>query len=307
MTDVAVDRVEREVDRALLMNVAYRLLGSMADAEDVAQETYLRWYKMTVHERDAIRTPAAWCVRVATRICLDILTSARHRREQYVGPWLPEPVPGQRVDASGPPTDPADLVALDEHVTMAMLIVMESMTPAERVCFVLCDVFRFPFSEISDILSRSEAACRQLAVSARRRVESTRQCTRDVKRHSSAITALSQAFQRGDINSLMALLDPEVSVISDGGGRVSAALRPIVGVEKVIRYLAGIRRRESDVETSVVNVNGQAGLRMQQDGVTIAVAALDVREGLITRLWVVRNSEKLRYWNGERTDAELLS
>jgi RNA polymerase sigma factor (sigma-70 family) len=146
------DGGEREVDRTLLMKVAYRLLGSMADAEDVAQETYVRWYKMTGAERNAIRTPAAWFVRVATRICLDILTSARHRREHYVGPWLPEPVPGQRVDAPTASTDPADLVAIDEHITMAMLVVLDAMTPAERVSFVLHDVFRFPFSEISDVL-----------------------------------------------------------------------------------------------------------------------------------------------------------
>lgn len=303
MTDVAIDRVEREIDRGLLMSVAYRLLGSMADAEDVAQETYVRWYTMTEPERDAIRTPAAWCVRVATRICLDILTSARHRREKYVGPWLPEPVPGQRLEHSKPSTDPADLAAIDEHVTMAMLVVMESMTPAERVSFVLRDVFRFPFSEISEILGRSEAACRQLAASARRKVESGRPCTRDAKGHSGATIALTKALQRGDIKALLALLDPDVRVINDGGGRVHAALRPIVGAERVTRYLTGIRRREADVDTFVVNVNGQAGLRMQREGVTIAVATLDVRDGLITRLWVVRNSEKLRYWTGEYEDA----
>lgn len=300
MTDVAIDRAECEVDRTLLINVAYRLLGSMADAEDVAQETYLRWYKLSGAERDAIRTPAAWCVRVATRICLDILTSARHRREQYVGPWLPEPVPGQRINTPGVSTDPADLVVTDELVTMAMLVVLDSMTPAERVSFVLSDVFRFPFSEIGAILGRSDAACRQLAVSARRRVESTRQCSRDSKRHNDTTVALSKAFQRGDIEALIALLDPTVTVINDGGGRVHAALRPIVGADRVTRYLSGIRRREADVDTSLVNVNGQAGLRMQRDGVTIAVAALEVRDGLITRLWVVRNSEKLTCWNGRR-------
>ncbi|MDF2823768.1 MAG: polymerase sigma24 factor [Mycobacterium sp.] len=294
-----MDRVEREVDRALLINVAYRLLGSMADAEDVAQETYLRWFRMAESERDEIRTPAAWCVRVATRICLDNLTSARHRREQYVGPWLPEPVPGQRLAASSSAPDPADLVAIDEHVTMAMLVVLDSMTPAERVAFVLRDVFRFPFSDISEILGRSEAACRQLATSARRRVESGRPCARDAAQHKGTTVALTKAFQRGDIKALVALLAPDVSVVNDGGGLVRAALRPVVGVDRVVRYLTGIRDREADVDTSVVDVNGQAGLRMQRAGVTIAVAVLEVRQGLVTRVWVVRNSEKLRYWNGE--------
>jgi RNA polymerase sigma-70 factor (ECF subfamily) len=299
MADVEIDRLTGDLDRALLVNVAYRLLGSMADAEDVAQETYVRWYRMTAAERDVIRTPAAWCVRVATRICLDNLTSARHRREQYVGPWLPEPIPGQNLRTSSSPTDPAELVTLDEHVTMAMLVVLDSMTPAERISFVLRDVFSYPFSEISDILGRSEAACRQLAVSARRRVEPTRRCARDQQRHNDTTVALSRAFQRGDIASLIGLLDPDVSVTNDGGGRVRAAVRPIVGAERVLRYLNGIRRKEADVDTSVVDVNGQAGLRMQRGGVTVAVAALEVHNGLITRLWIVRNSDKLEYWNAD--------
>ena len=303
MTDVAIDRFERGVDRTMLINVAYRLLGSMADAEDVAQETYLRWYRLSEAERDAIRTPAAWCVRVATRVCLDILSSARHRREQYVGPWLPEPVPGQRFDTSNPSTDPADLIVIDDLVTMAMLVVLDSMTPAERVSFVLSDVLRFPFSEIGAILGRSEAACRQLAVSARRRLEPARQCSRDAKRHSDTTIALTRALQRGDIEALIALLDPTVIVTNDGGGTVRAALRPIVGADRVIRYLTGVRRREADVDTSVVNVNGQAGLRMQRNGATIAVAAVEVREGLITQLWVVRNPEKLTCWNSRAVEA----
>ena len=303
MTDVAIDQVERGVDRTMLINVAYGLLGSMADAEDVAQETYLRWYKLSETERDAIRTPAAWCVRVATRVCLDILSSARHRREQYVGPWLPEPVPGQRVHTSNSSTDPADLIVIDDLVAMAMLVVLDSMTPAERVSFVLSDVLRFPFSEIGAILGRSEAACRQLAVSARRRLEPTRQCSRDDKRHSDTTDALTKALQRGDVAALIALLDPTVIVTNDGGGMVSAALRPIVGADRVIRYLTGVRRREADVDTSVVNVNGHAGLRMQRNGVTIAVAALEVRDGLITQLWVVRNPEKLTRWNGRAVEA----
>lgn len=303
MADVATDRVERGVDRTMLINVAYRLLGSMADAEDVAQETLLRWYKLSESERDAIRTPAAWCVRVATRVCLDILASARHRRERYVGPWLPEPVPGHRFDSPRSSTDPADLVVIDDLVTMAMLVVLDSMTPAERVSFVLRDVFGFPFSEIGAILCRSEAACRQLAVSARRRLAPTRQCSRDDKRHADTTVALTKALQRGDIEALIALLDPSITVTNDGGGTVSAALRPIVGADRVMRYLFGVRRREADVDTSVVNVNGQAGLRMQRDGMTIAVAALEVRDGLITQLWVVRNLEKLTCWNGRVVEA----
>lgn len=297
MTEVTIDRLEHDRDRTLLINVAYRLLGSMADAEDAAQETYVRWYRMTEAERDAIRTPAAWCVRVATRICLDKLTSAPRRRETYVGPWLPEPVPAEKFHTYASPTDPAELVAIDDNVTMAMLVVLESMTPAERVCFVLRDMFSYPFSEISVILGRSEAACRQLAVSARRRIAPARRCARDRRRHNDTAIALAKAFQQGDIEALIGLLAPNVNVTNDGGGKVRAALRPITGAQRVLRYLAGIRRAEADVDVSVVEVNGQTGLRMRRGDQTIAVAALEVTDGLITQLWVVRNSDKLTGWN----------
>lgn len=299
MTEATIDRLEHDRDRALLINVAYRLLGSMVDAEDATQETYVRWYRMAEAERDAIRAPAAWCVRVATRICLDKLTSAPRRRETYVGPWLPEPVPGPNLLTSRSPTDPAELVAIDEDVTMAMLVLLESMTPAERVCFVLRDMFSVPFSEISVILGRSEAACRQLAVSARRRIGPARRSACDRRRHDDTAIALAKAFQRGDIEALVGLLAPNVNVTNDGGGKVRAALRPIVGAERVLRYLTGIRRAEADMAISIVEVNGQTGLRMRRGDQTIAVAALEVHDGLITQLWVVRNSDKLTCWDAE--------
>ncbi len=164
-------------ERGLLLGLSYRLLGSLADAEDAVQETYVRWYRLSEPERRAIASPRAWLVKTAGRIGLDMLRSARARRERYVGEWLPEPVPDPSrwsSQSSDSITDPADRASVDESVSMALLIVLESMTPAERVAFVLHDVFRYPFAEVAEVVGRSPEACRQLASSARRRVRQSR-------------------------------------------------------------------------------------------------------------------------------------
>jgi RNA polymerase sigma factor (sigma-70 family) len=293
--------IERTVDRRLLINVAYRLLGTMADAEDVVQETYVRWYRLTDEQRDAIASPPAWGVRVATRICLDILNSARRRRERYVGPWIPEPVPGRElVESSSATIDPADRVTLDESVTMAVLVVLESMTPAERVSFVMHDVFQYSFREISDLVGRSEPACRQLASSARRRVHHARPAPADAQRHAATVSGVKAAFERGDVDAIIALLDPQVTAVNDGGGRVRAALRPVVGADKVARFLLGVLTKQPGIEMSIVDVNGEAGLILRIDGLPMAVAAMEHRDGLITRIWMVLNPDKLGFW----TDAD---
>src|SRR5256885_11040533 len=158
-------------ERRQLINLTYRLLGSLAEAEDAVQETYARWYALSRQQQDAIETPGAWLTTVASRICLNLLGSARARRETYVGDWLPEPVPTEWVSGRpGGPIDPADRVTLDDSINMAFLVVLESMTPAERVAFVLHDVFRYSFAEVAEIVGRTPAACRQLASSARRRL-----------------------------------------------------------------------------------------------------------------------------------------
>ncbi|MDX6248072.1 MAG: hypothetical protein QOF10_1432, partial [Kribbellaceae bacterium] len=163
-------------ERRQLINLAYRLLGSLADAEDVVQETYARWYAMSQPQREAIDSPGAWLTKVASRICLDLLGSARARRESYVGEWIPEPLPDRTEwisGRSGTTADPADRVTLDESINMAFLVVLEAMTPAERVAFILHDVFRYSFAEVADIVGRTPAACRQLASSARRRLRAS--------------------------------------------------------------------------------------------------------------------------------------
>ncbi|WP_245657784.1 RNA polymerase sigma factor SigJ [Herbidospora mongoliensis] len=277
-------------ERRHLINLSYRLLGSLADAEDVVQETYARWYGLTREQRQVIASPGAWLTTVASRICLDLLGSARVRRERYVGEWIPEPVPEQT-------DDPADRVTLDESVSMAFLVVLESMTPAERVAFILHDVFCHSFAEVADIVGRSPAACRQLASSARRRVLAVP--TVSTAQRADVVRAFKQAWEAKDIEALVGLLDPGVTVIADGGGLANAVLRPVEGVDQVLRYAVELAGKLTDLTILEQTVNGQPGLVMRQDGVTVTVMAFDVADGRITNIWAVRNPEKLRSWTVE--------
>src|SRR5947207_1251893 len=208
-------------ERRQLINVAYRLLGSLAEAEDAVQETYARWYALTPDQRDAIASPGAWLTTVASRICLDQLGSARARRERYVGQWIPEPLPepAEWVSGAGAPADPADRITLDESVSMAFLVVLESMTPAERVAFILHDVFGYPFAEIAAIVGRTPAACRQLASSGRRRIRAAHAPAAPTARQAGIIPALNQAWQASDIATLVALLDPSSTITPVVSGR----------------------------------------------------------------------------------------
>src|SRR5215217_6245938 len=236
-------------ERRQLINLAYRLLGSLVDAEDVVQETYTRWYAMSRQQREAIESPGGWLTTVASRICLDLLGSARARRERYVGEWIPEPLPDRTEwlsgRAGGTTVDPADRVTLDESINMAFLVVLESMTPAERVAFILHDVFRYSFAEVAEIVGRTPAACRQLASSARRRLRASQAPATPSAQQADIVTNFKQAWEAGDIDALIGLLDPDATAIADGGGRVSAELRPIEGAEEIARYyvdLAGLAR-----------------------------------------------------------------
>ena len=230
-------------ERTHLMNLAFRMLGSANDAEDVVQQTYVRWFQLGDEERDAIERPRAWLTTVASRICLDILGSARMRRERYVGEWLPEPLPtaaGESSGRSAPAVDPLDRITLDDSVSMALLVVLESLTPAERVAFVLHEVFGVPFAEIGEIVGRSPEATRQLASSARRHIRDLRSRPTDAAEHARLVTAFRRACEVGDLDALVRILDPDVTSTSDGGGKVRAALRPIVGAENVARFLLGV-------------------------------------------------------------------
>jgi RNA polymerase sigma-70 factor (ECF subfamily) len=278
-------------ERRQLTGLAYRLLGSMSDAEDVVQEAYGRWYALTGPQRDAIESPGAWLTTVASRLCLDQLGSARVRRERYVGEWIPEPLPGE----TGALADPADRVTLDESITMAFLVVLESMTPAERVAFVLHDVFGYPFVEVGVVLGRTSAACRQLASSARRRVRAAR-APAPARESAEVVRAFKLAWEAGDIERLVGILDPEATVVADGGGLASAVRHPLVGSERIARYAVNLTGRGPAPTLEETTVNGRPGLVARRDGALVAVMAFEVAGESVRRIWAVRNPEKLHRW-----------
>jgi RNA polymerase sigma factor (sigma-70 family) len=287
-------------ERRRLLNLAYRLLGSLTDAEDVVQETYARWYAMSQPQREAIQSPGGWLTTVASRICLDLLGSARARRERYVGEWIPEPLPDRTEwitgRSGGTTVDPADRVTLDESINMAFLVVLESMTPAERVAFILHDVFRYSFAEVAEIVGRTPAACRQLASSARRRIRASQAPATPAAQQADIVRDFKQTWEAKDIGALIGLLDPDATAIGDGGGLVSAELRPIEGGQQVARACVDLAARAPNLAILERTVNGQPGLVLQHDGVTVAVLAFDIAGDRITRIWAVRNPEKLRPW-----------
>jgi RNA polymerase sigma-70 factor (ECF subfamily) len=291
-----------EAERRHLLALSYRMLGTVADAEDAVQETYVRWYRMTDAERDAVRNPGAWLTRVASRVCLDMLGSARARRERYVGEWLPEPVPGgwpglrEPLVAASVAVDPLDRVTLDDAVSTALLVVLESLTPAERVAFVLHDVFGVPFDEIAETVGRSTDAARQLASKARRRVHEHRGGETTREEHDAVARAFAAATMTGDLDGLIAVLDPDAVARSDGGGRVSAALRPVVGADRVARFLLGLPRLAPGAVLSPIETADGLGFLATVDGVADTVISVAVADGRVTDVFLVRNPDKLTLW-----------
>ena len=296
MSDPGLSAIMSE--RRQLINLAYRLLGSLADAEDVVQETYARWYAMTPEDQQAIDNPAAWLTKVASRICLDLLRSARARRERYVGEWIPEPLPETTEWHAGStdPADPADRVTLDESVNMAFLVVLDAMTPAERVAFILHDVFRYPFPEVAEIVGRTPAACRQLASSARRRIRDAEHPAAPSARRAELVREFKAAWEATDIAALVNLLDPEVTAVADGGGIVRASLAPVHGGTDVAQYFADLPVFTLGRTLIERMVNGQPGLVIEFEGDVETVIAFDVDGDHITNIWAIRNPEKLQPW-----------
>ncbi|MEV8396907.1 RNA polymerase sigma factor SigJ [Streptomyces niveus] len=282
------DLADFERERKRLWGIAYRITGSVADAEDAVQETWLRWERLPDGE---VEDPRSYLTTVISRLCYDQLGSARARRESYVGPWLPEPV----VTESGP----EDRVTLDESVGLAMLTVLERLTPAERTAFILHDVFAVPFKEIADVVGRTPDSVRQLASRARRRVraEAPRR-TVDRGEHRRAVDAFLAAVIGGDFDGLLEILDPEVVWRTDGGGKVTAARLPVIGDEKVVRFSQRLMRG-FDPETMhalVREVNGAPGVVLVDPaGERCIVFGFSVRGGLITEVDAVINPEKLRH------------
>ncbi|WP_395244056.1 RNA polymerase sigma factor SigJ [Agromyces sp. MMS24-K17] len=303
--DARFDPAALEAERSRLLSLAFRMLGTVADAEDAVQETYVRWYRMPRADQDAVENVAAWLTTAASRICLDLLGSARARRERYVGEWLPEPLPSGAAGRFGAtasllgsaPPDPLDRVTLDESVSTALLILLESLTPAERVAFVLHDVFAVPFAEVADAVGRSPEACRQLASSARRHVRDRRRHLDTGARHAEVVRAFMAASAGGDLETLVGLLDPAVQLHGDGGGLASAVRRPLVGADDVLRFLAGTVAKRPDLHVDLRETPDGLTLAAGVDGVIDTVMVFEVEGGRITRIWSMRNPEKLRLWN----------
>jgi RNA polymerase sigma factor (sigma-70 family) len=284
-------------ERRHLVSLAFRMLGTIAEAEDAVQETYVRWYRLSAAEREAIEVPRAWLTRAASRICLNVLSSARNRRENYVGPWLPEPLPVYAFAAPGAvAADPLERVTLDESVSTALLVVLESMTPAERVSFILHDVFATPFDEIAEIVGRTPAACRQLATSARRRVQQSRSRRASRAEHDDVVRAFATAVRTGDLAGLITVLDPHVELRSDGGGVVTAARNPVVGNDRVARFLLGGRAKYRGSTIEEQATPDGLGFAIWDEGKLVGIATLEIENGLVTHVRVMVNPAKLTQW-----------
>jgi RNA polymerase sigma-70 factor (TIGR02957 family) len=284
--------------RALLNSVAYRILGSVTDAEDTVQEAWLRW--SGVNPSDVIDS-RAFLVRVTTRLAIDRLRRAKARRESYVGPWLPEPILTGR--------DVAEDVALAESVSMAMLVVLETLSPLERAVFVLREAFGMPYAEIADVLGRKDDAVRQLGRRARDHVQQRRsRFDADQSEQRRVTERFLQATSTGNLDALMAVLSPGVTLVADGGGRVLAPRRPVLGAEKVARFLLAVATEErmarflksvgsepivANLRVSMAPVNGGSGILVVSEDKPISVLVLGVSDGVVRTIYLVANPQKL--------------
>jgi RNA polymerase sigma-70 factor (TIGR02957 family) len=282
--------------RRLLFSVAYQMLGSVADAEDVVQDAWLRW---SAADRSGVTDERAYLVRIVSRLALDRMGSARARRESYVGPWLPEPLltSGEPV-ASGPPAqEPDEAAELGEQVSMALLVVLETLSPAERAVFVLREVFGMSVAEVAGALGRSEAAVRQMAHRAREHVQARQPRFDTDRRAQREVTErFFAAVAGGDVEALLSALAPDVVLISDGGGKTRAALRPITGADKVARWLVAIAQQGAsipDLRIEVADVNGAPALVGWSGTEPFGSISLAVAAGRIEQVLVVVNPDKL--------------
>ncbi len=278
-----------ETHRSALTGLAYRMLGSRAEAEDVVQDAYLRWHGAGIA---AVEQPRRFLGTIVTRLCLDRMKSARARREVYVGSWLPEPV----VDET---FDDGSAGELAHDISVALMLTLERLSPLERASFLLHDVFGLDFAEVSQALGRGEPTCRQLAARARRHIESGRprfEASREDGHRLAA--AFQQATTSGDVQTLAKILADDVVLYSDGGGRRIAALRPIRGADKVMRFMAGIARKNpalAAIRARPAIVNGCAGFVLREDDGSIDTMSVEVRDGRIAAIYFVRNPEKLQH------------
>lgn len=271
--------------RKLLFTVAYEILGSAADAEDVLQESWLRWDAV---DQSQVASPRAYLVRIVTRQALNHLRAVSRRREDYVGEWLPEPL------LTSP--DVAEDAELADSLSIAMLTVLETLSPSERAVFVLREVFDVPYDEIADAVDKTPAAVRQIAHRAKGHVAARTPRVQVVRsEHQRAVESLVAALNNGDIQGLMDVLAPEVVSVADGGGKVrGAARRPLIGADRIARYLIrSMEKSASEIVASATLINGQPAIRVEVDGRLAAVVTVTVEGGLITRIYSVANPDKL--------------
>ncbi|MFD4572480.1 RNA polymerase sigma-70 factor [Streptomyces sp. NPDC058417] len=279
-----------EEHRAFLLGVAYRMLGRVADAEDVVQDAWLRW---SADDRSDVREPRAYLVRVTTRLALDRLARIRTRNEAYVGPWLPEPYV---TDFGDTVQDTAERAVLTDSVSLAVLVVLESLSPLERAVFVLREAFGYPFAEIAAVLDRSESAVRQLAGRARRHVDERRpRYDVDPAQRRALTERFLAAAGDGDLAGLMALLAPDARLVGDSGGKAKAPLRVLESADHVARFLVGVVRKSLDgLSFRFVEVNGGPAVLVLAGDRPDTVFQLDVADGQVRTVYVVRNPDKLR-------------
>ena len=286
-----------EPHRRRLLGLAYRMLGSMAEAEDAVQEAYLRWHGA---DRASVANARGFLMTTTTRICLDVLKSARVRREEYVGPWLPDPVTDTAALAPDAQTE------LAEDLSVALLLALDRLSPLERAAFLLHDVFDYSFAQVADTLGRNEAACRQLAARARARVRTSRPAGAapahgpsgpiDAK-HEQLLSAFISASRSGDVATLTRLLASDARIVSDGGGKVPAALNVIEGADRVAAFLAGVVRKgwTDGVSLRFDTINGLPGLIVSGSAGLIQTNAFEIEGDLVKAIYVVRNPDKLRH------------
>ncbi|HEX6750417.1 MAG TPA: sigma-70 family RNA polymerase sigma factor [Longimicrobium sp.] len=286
MAEPDVAGAEVEQFRPLLFSLAYRMLGSVADAEDAVQETFLRWHRA---EQEEVRSPKDWLCAVVTRLCIDHLRSARVRREEYVGPWLPEPLV-QPLDE-----DPLEAAVLAESLSTAFLLMLERLTAMERAVFLLREVFSFEYEEVARIVGRSEGACRQLAKRARDKVAAGEpRFTASEEDAQRMALRFMEVCARGDVDEIRALLAEDAIAMTDGGGKRRGALNPVYGRDHVARLFAGLAHKWGVPPVDLVRVNGQPGFVMRLwDGPRVMSFA--VRDGLITGVYLVGNPDKLTH------------
>jgi RNA polymerase sigma-70 factor, ECF subfamily len=278
-----------ETHRPALIGLAYRMLGSRAEAEDVVQDAYLRWHAAN---RTAIAQPRRYLGTVVTRLCLDRMKSAQARREVYVGQWLPEPVVDERLDA-----DAAGEIAHD--ISIALMLLLERLSPLERASFLLHDVFGLDFAEVARALGRGEAACRQLAARARAHIEAGRPRFSASREEGDRLAAaFARAAGAGDVQALTQVLAEDAVLYSDGGGKRVAALKPIRGADKIVRFLAGVVRKNPTLLTTDLRaaaVNGLPGFVLRETDGSLDTIAIEHRDGRIVAIYLTRNPEKLRH------------